>query len=109
MKTIFSFLFVLFFSTAQAQQPAIDADSLVLKLTITNQLDQKLETVLHVEDLLTHKIKTYQTSKEGKATCVISTAANYRISITGSADTYEYNIPDFAISPVTLTFKFTVK
>jgi hypothetical protein len=109
MKTLLSFLFTLFFLNTNAQEPAIDADSLVIKLSLTTQEDKKLETVVSFEDLLTHKIKKYKTDKDGKATCVISTAANYRITIKESGDSYEYNIPDFAISPVILNFKFTVK
>jgi hypothetical protein len=92
-----------------AQEQAIDADSVVIKLTLTTAEGKKLQTTVNFEDLLTHKIKKYKTDKEGKANCVVSTAANYKISIAESTDTYEYSIPDFAISPVVLTFKFTIK
>ncbi len=109
MKTLLAVLFTLFFSNAYAQQPEINPDSLVIKLTLTTADDKKLETVVSFEDLLTHKIKKYKTDKDGKANCTISTAANYRITIKESNDSYEYNIPDFAISPVILNFKFTIK
>ncbi len=109
MKTLLSFLFSLFVLNTHAQEPAIDADSVVIKLTLTTPEGRKLETVVNFEDLLTHKIKKYKTDKEGKANCVVSTAANYRITIKESTDSYEYNIPDFAISPVVLNFKFNIK
>ncbi len=95
MKTIFAFLFTL--------------GKKIGKMVESNQEDKKLETAVSFEDLLTHKIKKYKTDKDGKATCMISTASNYRITIKESNDSYEYNIPDFAISPVILNFKFTIK
>ena len=109
MKTILALLFTLFLLNSYAQEPAIDADSVVIKLTLTTPQGKKLETTVSFEDLLTHKIKKYKTDRDGKANCVVSTAANYRITIKESADSYEYNIPDFAISPVLLNFKFTIK
>lgn len=109
MKTLLSFLFTLFFLNTYAQEPAIDADSVVIKLTVTTREDKKLETTVNFEDLLTHKIKKYKTDKDGKTNCVVYTATNYRITIKESTDSYEYSIPDFAISPVILTFKFTIK
>lgn len=109
MKTILALIFTLFFLNTYAQEPEISPDSLVIKLTLTTQEGNKLETVVSFEDLLTHKIKKYKTDKDGKANCTISTAANYRITIKESTDSYEYNIPDFAISPVILNFKFTIK
>ena len=109
MKTLFAFLFTLFFLNVYPQEPAIETDSVLIKLTVTTQADEKLETVVSFEDLLTHKIKQFKTGKDGKANCKVSTAANFRISIKESNDSYEYNIPDFAISPVMLTFKFTIK
>jgi hypothetical protein len=109
MKTLLAFLFTLFFSHAYAQEPAIEADSVLIKLTVTTQASEKLETVVSFEDLLTHKIKQFKTGKDGKANCKVSTATNFRISIKESNDSYEYNIPDFAISPVMLSFKFTIK
>ncbi len=109
MKTLLLFLFTLFFLNTYAQEPAIDADSVIIKLTLTTAEGKKLETTVNFEDQLTRKIKKYKTDKEGKVNCVVSTAANYRITIKESADSYEYNIPDFAISPVILNFKFNIK
>lgn len=109
MKTLLAVMFTLFLSNTYAQEPAIDADSVLIKLTVTTTEGKKIETVVSFEDQLTHKIKKYKTDKEGKANCVVSTASNYKISIKESSDTYEYNIPDFAISPVMLNFKFNIK
>jgi hypothetical protein len=108
-KVFFAFAFALFFSNVYAQEPAIEADSVLIKLTVTTQQAEKLETVVSFEDLVTHKIQQFKTGKNGQANCKVSTAANFRISIKESNDSYEYNIPDFAISPVILTFKFTIK
>jgi hypothetical protein len=108
-KVFLAFVFALAFSQSYSQDPAIEADSVLIKLTVTTQGDEKLETVVNFEDLLTHKIKQFKTGKDGKANCKVSTGANFRISIRESNDSYEYNIPDFAISPVMLTFKFTIK
>jgi len=108
-KIFLVFVFALFFSKSHAQEPAINADSVVVKLTLTTREGKQLETLVNFEDLLTHKIKQYKTDKEGKANCTLSTAANYRIRIKESEDSYEYSIPDFAISPVELTFKFNIK
>jgi hypothetical protein len=109
VKIIFAFIFTLFFSNSYAQEPEINPDSVLIKLTLTTNDGKKLETTISFEDLLTHKVKRYKTDKEGKANCTVSTAANYRITIKESNDSYEYSIPDFAISPVVLDFKFTIK
>src|SRR6478736_2399063 len=64
MKTILAFLFTLFFSNVYAQEPAINADSVVIKLTLTTREGKKLETLVNFEDLLTHKIKQYKKAKQ---------------------------------------------
>ena len=91
------------------QSSTISSDSVLVNLTITGLDNKSLETEIFFENLSSHKTKIYKSNKEGKAKCVLYTGENYQIKIPNSDDNYEYNIPEFTISPLNLTFKFSKK
>jgi hypothetical protein len=109
IKTILALAFISCCTIAHAQQASIASDSVVLKLTITTATGEKLQTEVYFNDVSNKTVAKCTTDKNGNATCTLSTGANYKIRIPNSADSYEYDIPDFAISPVSLTFKFNLK
>lgn len=90
----------------QAQTTSITTtDSLVLNLSITLE-NKPIETIVNIENIATHKITSCKSNKEGKASCTLLLDQNYVIKIPGSNDSYEYNIPDIAISPASITLNF---
>ena len=91
------------------QNPAIAADSIVLKLTITNLTGKPIKGKVNFENKATHKVTSCVTDKNGNANHTLETGKIYSITIPISTDQYEYTIPDFTISPLPLTFKFTVE
>jgi len=106
---IFSFTMLLFLKNSTiAQTPTISSDSIIVKLTITNKEGKPIETLVTFENANPKDSKKTQTNKEGKATCILSTGESYVVSIPNTEDTYEYSIPEFGISPVSLDFKFNV-
>lgn len=108
-KTLILLLLALNFTKSYSQESSISSDSILLKLTITTREGENFETVVSIENSSTHKIKHFKTSKDGRADCVLYTGESYSIKIPESDDSYEYSIPDFSISPLTLTFKFGIK
>lgn len=104
------FLLCLFtIKTAHAQTTSITIDTILLKLTVTTQEDKKLKTKIIFENLGNHKIKSCFTNKEGNADFVLPSEAKYKITIPASDDSYEYEIPEFTISPLAVTFKFRLR
>jgi hypothetical protein len=99
---------LLFFAVTDlhAQTTSITTtDSLILNLSVT--LDNKpIATVVNIENIATHKIIHCNSNKEGKASCTLLLDQHYAIKIPGSNDSYEYYIPDIAISPISQTFNF---
>jgi hypothetical protein len=108
-KISFLLFFFMIFYHSYSQTPAISSDTVLINLTITTQENKNLETEIFFENLSSHKTKIYKSNKEGKVNCVLSTGESYQIKIPNSDDTYEYSIPDFSISPLQLTFKFSRK
>lgn len=108
-KVCILLFFVLIFSRSYSQTPTISSDSVLIKLSIKTQDDKNLETAITFENVSTYKKKTYTSNKEGKVNCVLYTGESYLIKIPNSDDSYEYSIPDFSITPLELTFKFTLR
>jgi hypothetical protein len=108
IKTLLVPAFILYCTTGHAQQASIVSDSVLLKLTVTTLAGEKLQTELYFNDVSGKTIAKCTTNKDGNAECTLPTGENYIVRVPGSADSYEYDIPDFAISPVVLTFKFTM-
>ena len=102
-------ILLLFFKTGNAQTPSITIDTIILKLTITTMEGKPLKTKLIFENLETHKTKSCVTNAAGKANCVLPTENTYRITIPNSDNYYDYEVPEFVISPLELKFKFNVK
>jgi hypothetical protein len=91
---------------SHSQTPSISDDTVLLKLTITDFEDKKMETLVQFYNQANHQQTSCKTSKEGKAECKLPVAATYTVKITGSTDSYEYAIPEFAASPTEVNFKF---
>ncbi|MEO8771558.1 MAG: hypothetical protein ABI402_15800 [Ferruginibacter sp.] len=108
-KLLMCFFFGLIMNTAYSQTPSITIDSILLKLTVITQEDKKLKTKVIFENLGNHKIKTCFTNQQGEADFVIPSEAKYKITIPASDDSYEYEIPEFTISPLAVTFKFGLR
>ncbi|MFT3910344.1 MAG: hypothetical protein QM737_13045 [Ferruginibacter sp.] len=109
LKLVAGFLLLFSFKTVNAQKPSITIDTIVLKLTITTMEGKPLKTKVLFENLETHKIKSCVSNAAGKANCVLPTENTYRITIPNSDNYYDYEIPEFVISPVELKFKFSLK
>ncbi len=110
MKNIIFIFTILFFliNSSIAQTPTISSDSIIVKLTITNKEGKPISTLVTFENANPKDSKKTSTNKEGKATCTLSTGESYIVRIPNADDTYEYSIPEFGISPVSLDFKFNV-
>ena len=109
IKFLLLFLCVSSIKAVYAQPTSITIDSIVLKLTVTTQEDKKLKTKIIFENLGNHKIKSCFTNQEGNADFVLPSEAKYKITIPASDDSYEYEIPEFTISPLPVTFKFGLR
>ena len=107
-KAIILIFSVLIFESSYSQTQTISSDSIIINVTVTTQSNKKLETEIIFENLSSHQKKIYKSNKEGRVDCVLSTCESYQIKIPNSTDSYEYNIPEFSISPLQLTFKFSI-
>ena len=108
MRKLIALLFVANCFSVSAQTQSISSDSIVVNLTITNQDGVTIETPVTFENANPKDSKHATTNKLGNGSCTLSTGENYIVRIPDSDDNYEYNIPEFSVSPVQLNFKFSV-
>jgi hypothetical protein len=88
------------------QSPSFAYDTIMVNLLITDYEGKPIETTVKIEQMGEKKSSALKTNSKGRGTCRLATAYKYVIKIEGSADNYEYEIPDIALSPVELVFKF---
>lgn len=102
-------LCLFFQSEAICQTTSISSDTVLINLTVKDQDGKLIETKVIVEDVFSKKLYNYKSDKYGKVNCVLFTGESYRITIPSSDDSYEYSIPEFSISPLDISFKFSNK
>ncbi|MFT3682770.1 MAG: hypothetical protein QM791_21105 [Ferruginibacter sp.] len=98
--------FVLLSIISLSQAPSISDDSVLLKIKVSGHDGAKIEGPLQIYNNRTHQLINSKINKEGRSECRLSTGESYTIRLKESEDTYNYDIPEFSISPQEIELKF---
>ncbi len=92
--------------SSAAQQTSVTFDTVVFRIQVTGKDGKPLAATLYFSTEGKTKKYAFDPDAQGRVVAKVPTGYRYTVTVDGSADSYEYDIPNVSISPVDAVLKF---